>query len=218
MIKMKSSSIKYNHIAIEGNIGSGKTTLAKKLSKDLESRLFLEEFAENPFLPKFYKSPEENALHLELFFMAERYHQLKASTDKDLFMPLKISDYIFVKSRLFAKNNLTSEEFNLFDRLFDIMFNSLNYPDLVIYLHASVDRLKSNIKQRGRVFEQDIKENYLNNIQETYLDYFKKQNNFPVLIIDVTNVDFKDNIKNYQTIKNSIFKKYEIGVNKLNLF
>ena len=133
-------------------------------------------------------------------------------------MPLKISDYIFVKSRLFAKNNLTSEEFNLFDRLFDIMFNSLNYPDLVIYLYASVDRLKSNIKQRGRVFEQDIKENYLNNIQETYLDYFKKQNNFPVLIIDVTNVDFKDNIKNYQTIKNSIFKKYEIGVNKLNLF
>ena len=91
MIKMKSSSIKYNHIAIEGNIGSGKTTLAKKLSKDLESRLLLEEFAENPFLPKFYKSPEENALPLELFFMAERYHQLKASTDKDLFMPLRLA-------------------------------------------------------------------------------------------------------------------------------
>ena len=98
------------------------------------------------------------------------------------------------------------------------MFNSLSYPDLVIYLYASVDRLKSNIKKRGRIFEQDIKENYLNNIQETYLDYFKKQNNFPVLIIDVTNIDFKDNIKNYQTIKNSIFKKYEVGVNKLNLF
>ena len=218
MIKMKSSSKKYNHIAIEGNIGSGKTTLAKKLSKDLESRLLLEEFAENPFLPKFYNSPAENALPLELFFMAERYHQLKASNDKDLFMPLKISDYIFVKSRLFAKNNLTSDQFNLFDRLFDIMFNSLNYPDLVIYLYASVDRLKSNIKRRGRVFEQDIKENYLNNIQETYLDYFKKQNNFPVLVIDVTTIDFKDNVKNYQMIKNSIFRDYKIGLNKLNLF
>tara|TARA_B100001109_G_scaffold215268_1_gene184226 strand:- start:126 stop:773 length:648 start_codon:yes stop_codon:yes gene_type:complete len=215
---MKLKSIKYNHIAIEGNIGSGKTTLAKKLSEDLNSRLLLEEFSENPFLPKFYKSPEENAFPLELFFMAERYHQLKNSTDKDLFMPLKISDYFFVKSRLFAKNNLTSDQFNLFDRLFKIMFNSLDYPDLVIYLYASVERLKSNIKQRGRVFEQNINTKYLNNIQDTYLDYFKKQNNFPVVIIDVTEIDFKHNTHNYQMIKNSIYRKYEVGINKLNLF
>ena len=215
---MKLKSIKYNHIAIEGNIGSGKTTLAKKLSEDLNSRLLLEEFSEYPFLPKFYKSPEENAFPLELFFMAERYHQLKNSTDKDLFMPLKISDYFFVKSRLFAKNNLTSDQFNLFDRLFKIMFNSLDYPDLVIYLYASVERLKSNIKQRGRVFEQNINTKYLNNIQDTYLDYFKKQNNFPVVIIDVTEIDFKHNTHNYQMIKNSIYRKYEVGINKLNLF
>ena len=215
---MKSKSIKYNHIAIEGNIGSGKTTLAKKLSEDLNSRLLLEEFAENPFLPNFYKSPEENAFPLELFFMAERYHQIKNSTDKDLFRPLKISDYFFVKSRLFAKNNLTSDQFNLFDRLFKIMFNSLDYPDLVIYLYASVERLKSNIKQRGRVFEQTINKKYLNNIQDTYLDYFKKQNNFPVLVIDVTAIDFKHNTHNYKMIKNSIYRKYEVGINKLNLF
>ena len=215
---MKLKSIKYNHIAIEGNIGSGKTTLAKKLSEDLNSRLLLEEFAENPFLPNFYKSPEENAFPLELFFMAERYHQIKNSTDKDLFRPLKISDYFFVKSRLFAKNNLTSDQFNLFDRLFKIMFNSLDYPDLVIYLYASVERLKSNIKQRGRVFEQTINKKYLNNIQDTYLDYFKKQNNFPVLVIDVTAIDFKHNTHNYKMIKNSIYRKYEVGINKLNLF
>ena len=215
---MKLKSIKYNHIAIEGNIGSGKTTLAKKLSEDLNSRLLLEEFAENPFLPKFYQSPEENAFPLELFFMAERYHQIKNSTDKDLFRPLKISDYFFVKSRLFAKNNLTSDQFNLFDRLFKIMFNSLDYPDLVIYLYASVERLKSNIKQRGRVFEQNINKKYLNNIQDTYLDYFKKQNNFPVLVIDVTAIDFKHNTHNYKMIKNSIYRKYEVGINKLNLF
>lgn len=215
---MKLKSIKYNHIAIEGNIGSGKTTLAKKLSEDLNSRLLLEEFAENPFLPKFYQSPEENAFPLELFFMAERYHQIKNSTDKDLFRPLKISDYFFVKSRLFAKNNLTSDQFNLFDRLFKIMFNSLDYPDLVIYLYASVERLKSNIKQRGRVFEQTINKKYLNNIQDTYLDYFKKQNNFPVLVIDVTAIDFKHNTHNYKMIKNSIYRKYEVGINKLNLF
>mgnify|MGYP001173519925 FL=1 len=215
---MKLKSIKYNHIAIEGNIGSGKTTLAKKLSEDLNSRLLLEEFAENPFLPNFYKSPEENAFPLELFFMAERYHQIKNSTDKDLFRPLKISDYFFVKSRLFAKNNLTSDQFNLFDRLFKIMFNSLDYPDLVIYLYASVERLKSNIKQRGRVFEQNINKKYLNNIQDTYLDYFKKQNNFPVVVINVTAIDFKHNTHNYKMIKNSIYRKYEVGINKLNLF
>ena len=115
----------YNFIAIERNIGSGKTTLATKLSKDFKARLLLEQFADNPFLPKFYESPEENAFPLELFFMAERYHQLKNKKEQDLFQPLTISDYFFMKSKLFAQNNLQSDEQQLFNRLFEIMLASL---------------------------------------------------------------------------------------------
>ena len=208
----------YNFIAIEGNIGSGKTTLAKKFALDFNSRLLLEEFSDNPFLPNFYKSPDEYAFPLELFFMAERYHQLKKERDTDIFQPLTIADYFFMKSRLFAQNNLKQDEFNLFNRLFDIMFTSLTYPDLIIYLYANIERLQYNIRERGRIFEQDISENYLTSIQENYLDYFKKQNNFPVVVVDVTKVDFKEDTLIYNKIKNIVFEKYKTGVHYLDLF
>ena len=146
-----------NFIAIEGNIGSGKTTLATKLSKDFKASLLLEQFSDNPFLPKFYKSPEQNAFPLELFFMAERYHQLKRQKGQDLFQSLTISDYFFMKSKLFAQNNLLLDEQQLFNRLFEIMLSSLSAPDLLIYLYADISRLQQNIKKRGRSFEQDIR-------------------------------------------------------------
>ena len=191
----------YKHIAIEGNIGSGKTTLAKMLSVDCNTKLILEEFSENPFLPKFYKQPDKNALPLELFFMAERYHQLKNLKEQDLFQPQVISDYFFVKSKLFAKNNLKNDEVQLFNRLFDIMFSSVSKPDLVVYLYAEISRLQRNIKKRGRDFEQNISNYYLQNIQEIYLDYLRKQDIFPVLIIDITDVDFVIDIDVYHSIK-----------------
>ena len=206
--------MQYKHLAIEGNIGSGKTTLASMLSMDYNARLILEEFSDNPFLPKFYQEPEKNAFALELFFMAERYHQLKALKLQDLFQPNIISDYFFVKSKLFAQNNLKQDELQLFNRLFDIMLSSLSKPDILLYLYADVDRLQKNIKKRGREFEQNISDQYLQNIQEKYLDFLKKQNDFPVLMLDVTDVDFVSDVSIYKKINELLKKEYELGVHK----
>ena len=207
----------YEFIAIEGNIGSGKTTLAKKMALDYNANLILESFARNPFLPKFYKDPNKYAFPLELFFMAERYQQLNKQ-NKDLFSEKIISDYFFVKSQLFAKNNLTNDEFSLFNRLFNIMFSSLRKPDIVVYLYASIHRLQLNIKKRGREFEQSIADNYLKDIQSTYLDYFRKQSEIPVLVIDVSDVDFVKSKHQYDKIKKVLNLKYDKGIHYLNLF
>ena len=204
----------YSHIAIEGNIGSGKTTLATMLANDMDARLVLEQFADNPFLPKFYSDPEKHAFPLELFFMAERYHQLKNLKEQDLFKPQIVSDYFFVKSKLFAQNNLKKDEMQLFNRLFDIMLSSLSKPDLLVYLYSDVERLQQNIKNRGRDFEQNISDEYLQNIQEKYLDFLKKQNDFPVLMIDVTDVDFVSDVSIYKKINELLKKEYALGVHK----
>tara|TARA_B100001540_G_C15791769_1_gene635762 strand:- start:1397 stop:2029 length:633 start_codon:yes stop_codon:yes gene_type:complete len=207
----------YKFISIEGNIGVGKTTLAKRLSLDFKSRLLLEQFANNPFLPKFYKNPKEYAFPLELFFMAERYSQLKKHKEQDLFQPITIADYFFIKSKLFSDTNLGPDEKRLFNRLFEIMFSSLSNPDLVVYLYSNIDRLQKNIQKRGRVFEKEISNEYLQNIQEKYLDFLNKQNMFPVLILDVSEVDFIENKRVYQKIKSLISSKYDIGVHRFNL-
>ena len=207
----------YKFVSIEGNIGVGKTTLAKRLALDFKSRLLLEQFANNPFLPKFYKKPKEYAFPLELFFMAERYSQLKKHKEQDLFQPITISDYFFIKSKLFSETNLSADEKRLFNRLFDIMFSSLSTPDLVVYLYSNIDRLQKNIKKRGREFEKHISNEYLQNIQEKYLDFLNKQNMFPVLILDVSEVDFIESKHVYQKIKLLISSKYDIGVHRFNL-
>ncbi len=204
--------MQYKYIAIEGNIGSGKTTLATMLSADFNVRLMLEEFAENPFLPKFYEAPDRHAFPLELFFMAERYHQLRNLQEQDLFQPQIISDYFFIKSKLFAHNNLQNDEMQLFNRLFDIMYASLPKPDLLVYLYADIVRLQKNIKKRGRHFEQNISDAYLQSIQERYLDYLRKQNDFPVIILDVTAVDFVSDKLIYERIKGSLLGVYDQGV------
>lgn len=202
----------YSHIAIEGNIGSGKTTLATMLANDIDARLVLEQFADNPFLPKFYSDPEKHAFPLELFFMAERYHQLKNLKEQDLFKPQIVSDYFFVKSKLFAQNNLKKDEMQLFNRLFDIMLSSLSKPDLLVYLYSDVERLQQNIKNRGRDFEQNISDEYLQNIQDKYLDFLRKQSDFPVLLLDVTSVDFVADKNIYDKIGELIFVEYSVGV------
>src|SRR5580765_5261734 len=137
----------YHFITIEGNIGAGKTTLAHMLAKHFNGRLILEQFADNPFLPKFYENPQQFAFPLELFFMAERYKQLKdLIQQKDLFQSVTISDYLFTKCLLFAKVNLSDEEFRLYQRLFEITHQQLIQPDILIYLHAPVAKLQVNIK------------------------------------------------------------------------
>ena len=204
--------MQYKHIAIEGNIGSGKSTFATMLAADFGVRLILEQFSDNPFLPRFYKNPEKHAFPLELFFMAERYYQLKNLKEQDLFQPEIISDYFFVKSKLFAQNNLQYDEIQLFNRLFDIIVSFLSKPDLVVYLYSDILRLQKNIKKRGREYEQNISDIYLQNIQDKYLDYLRKQDNFPVLIIDGSNVDFVLDKNVYQSIMNFLSLKYEKGI------
>ena len=197
--------MRYNFLVIEGNIGSGKTNLAKKIAEDFNGKLILEAFADNPFLPKFYKESERNALPLELFFMAERFQQLNDKKNtSDLFSKLIVADYSFFKSKLFAQNNLREDELNLFNRLYDIMFYNVKKPELLIYIHSDVERLQKNIKKRGRKFELEIKDEYLKSIENKYLDYLKKQRDFPVLIIDVSSIDFVNNKSSYKKILDEI--------------
>ena len=209
--------MRYKFVVIEVNIGAGKTTLATMLAKDYNARLVLENFKENPFLPKFYKDPEKHAFPLELFFMAERYYQLKKQKEQDLFQPISIADYFFVKSKLFAQNNLQKDEQQLFNSLFNIMLSSLPKPDLLMYLYADVSRLQKNIKKRGRSFEQKITNEYLQNIQDRYLDYLRKQTYFPVLLLDISNVDFKEDKKVYEAISVLLDKAYAIGIHQVDL-
>ncbi len=203
--------MKYNFVTIEGNIGAGKTTLAHLLSKHYNARLILEEFAENPFLPKFYESPQQYAFPLELFFMAERYKQLKDLLQtKDMFQQVTISDYLFTKCLLFAKVNLPDEEFRLYQKLFDIINPQIVQPDILIYLHTPVNRLQENIKKRNRQYEQGIPNDYLFSLQETYTQYIK-QHNIKTLFVDASNADFLGNAEHLKVVTEALNKDYENG-------
>jgi len=207
----------YHFITIEGNIGAGKTTLAHLLSRHYNARLVLEEFADNPFLPKFYENPQQFAFPLELFFMAERFKQLKdLIQQKDLFQSVTISDYLFTKCLLFAKVNLPEDEFRLYQRLFEIINQQLMQPDIVVYLHSPVNKLQQNIKKRKRTFEQNIPDAYLFSIQETYTHYIK-QHNIKTIFVDAGNADFVGNEKHLQTIIDALGKEYENGQHFLSL-
>ena len=209
--------MKYSFITIEGNIGAGKTTLANLLSKHFNSRLILEEFADNPFLPKFYENQKQYAFPLELFFMAERYKQLKELLQtKDMFQSITISDYLFTKCLLFAKVNLPEEEFLLYQKLFDIINPQLLQPDLLVYLHAPVNKLKENIKKRNRSYEQAIDPEYLFMLQETYTQYIK-QHNIRTLFINAAEADFIGNPQHLQAVIEALDNEYDVGQHYLNL-
>jgi deoxyguanosine kinase len=203
--------MQHHFITIEGNIGAGKTTLAHLLSKHFNARLILEEFADNPFLPKFYENPDQYAFPLELFFMAERYKQLKDMIHtKDLFQSITISDYLFTKCLLFAKVTLPDEEFRLYQKLFDIIHQQLVFPDILIYLHAPVQKLQLNIKKRNREYEQKIPDEYLFKVQETYTSYIK-QHNIKTIFVDASNADFLGNEKHLKVILDALDKDYDGG-------
>ncbi len=209
--------MKYSFITIEGNIGAGKTTLANLLSNHFNARLILEEFAENPFLPKFYENQEQYAFPLELFFMAERYKQLKDLLQtKDIFQQVTISDYLFTKCLLFAKVNLPNEEFRLYQKLFDIINPQIVQPEILIYLHSPVNKLQGNIKNRNRHYEQNISNDYLFSLQETYTNYIK-QHNIKTLFIDCSNADFVNNEAHLSIVINALDKEYEDGQHYITL-
>ena len=209
--------MKYNFVTIEGNIGAGKTTLANILSKHYNARLILEEFADNPFLPKFYENPDQYAFPVELFFMAERYKQLKDLLQtKDMFQSITISDYLFTKCLLFAKVNLQNDEFRLYQKLFDIINPQILQPEILIYLHTPVNRLKENIKKRNREYEQNIPSDYLFQLQETYTQYIK-QHNIKTLFVDASNADFLGNPEHVKIITDALNKEYDEGQYYLSL-
>ena len=208
---------KYPYIVVEGNIGSGKTSLVKMLTKEFSAYSFYEEFSENPFLPKFYANPEKHAFPLELSFLAERYHQLKKELNtRDLFHKNIISDYYFFKSLIFAEINLPEDEFALYKKLFYIIHQKLPQPDLLVYLYSDIERLQMNISKRGRDYESSISDDYLRQIQKGYLNFLSQQNKFPVLILNLSNIDFVKQKEDFMKILVSLTETYEKGVHRIN--
>ena len=198
----------FNYIAIEGNIGAGKTTLTNKLAEDFNAKSVLERFADNPFLPKFYEDQNRYAFPLEMSFLADRYQQISDDLAQfDLFKDFIVADYHIFKSLIFAKVTLSEDEFRLYKTMFDIIYKEMPKPDLYIYLYQTTDRLLENIKERGRSYEQEIPAEYLEKINNGYLDYIKSQTNLNILIIDVTNRDFQNNQEDYVYILNEIQNK-----------
>jgi deoxyguanosine kinase len=207
-----------NYLVIEGNIGAGKTTLAKLLSDEYNGRLILEKFQDNPFLPHFYTDPQRYSFPLEMAFLAERYQQLtRELNNRDLFKPLTISDYYFMKSLIFSRTNLSADEFKLYRQLFDIIYTSVPKPDLYVYLHLDYPNLIRNIHNRGRYFEQNIQTDYLVKIQEGYMDFFRQNNNdLSILVLDINQLDFLNKPGDYTLIKEIIFNSpREKGITKL---
>ncbi len=208
-----------NYIVIEGNIGAGKTTLSKMIAEDFNAKLILEQFVDNPFLPKFYKEPDKYSFQLELSFLAERYQQLNNElTSRDLFRPFTVADYYFMKSLIFARATLKEDEYNLYRQIFNIIYKSIPKPDLYVYLHMDVKKLKENIQKRGRDYEKEIPEEYLMKLHEGYFDFFKQQNDIKYLIIDSNNLNFVENPDDYLKVKKLIFAQdYSVGINRISI-
>ena len=198
----------FNYVAFEGNIGAGKTTLATKIAEDFNAKTVLERFADNPFLPKFYKDQNRYAFPLEMSFLADRYQQLSDDLAQfDLFKDFLVADYHIFKSLIFAKITLAEDEYRLYRNLFDIIYREMPKPDLYIYLYQNSERLLQNIKKRGRSYEQKIPAEYLDKINSGYLDYIKSQTDLNVLIIDVSDRDFVKNQEDYLYVLDEIQKK-----------
>src|SRR4030042_1975415 len=207
----------YNYIVIEGNIGSGKTSLAGMIAEKHGARLLLEQFDDNPFLPKFYKDPDRYSFPLELSFLAARYNHLsKELSNIDLFKPLVVADYVFSKSLIFASVTLKPDEYTLYRQIFNIIDRNLPTPDLLIYLYLPADKLLNNIKKRGRDFEQYIPAEYLEKLHLSYMNWLNYQRNVKILIIDRSGLDFVNKKEDFDKIENCIFqKKMKIGINRL---
>ena len=192
---------KYNYVAIEGNIGSGKTSLSNLMSDEFNAKIVLERFADNPFLPKFYEDQERFAFPLEMSFLADRYQQLTDDLAQfDLFKNFIVSDYYIFKSLIFSQVTLQKEEYALYRKMFDIMYKEISKPDLYIYLYQNTDRLLENIKKRGRIYEQNIEASYLQKIHVGYTNFIKTEQDLNTLIIDVSELDFVNNHKDYREV------------------
>lgn len=206
-----------NYLVIEGNIGAGKTSLTSMLAEDCSRRLVLEGFADNPFLAKFYEDPERWGFQVELAFLSDRYQQIREElSQRELFGSGVVSDYHLSKSFIFSKHNLKSDEMQLFQKLYSIIQLQAPVPDLYVYLHLPVDRLLANINKRGRDYEKHIQADYLAEVQEGYFTYFRTQQDFPILIVDTSGLDFVNKKADYLRLKSAILdREYKKGLNRL---
>lgn len=200
-----------HYIALEGLIGAGKTTLARRLAADMNARLVLEEFEENPFLPRFYEDPERYAFSVELSFLAQRYHQLKRITEQDLFHPHTIADYSLGKSLVFARVTLPPDEFALFLDLYGIMYSDLPRPDLIVYLHLELDKVRERIRSRGRSYEQQIGTDYLQDLHTRYMDHFQKAAGTRCLVVDLGGNDLLNDAGAYAALKDLLTSTHPEG-------
>ena len=192
----------YFNISIEGTIGAGKTSLAHIISKKLEAKTILEKFEENPFLKDFYGNQDRYAFQTQLFFLLSRYSQHQDLRQVDIFSKILVSDYMFIKDRLFAALNLNDREMGLYDKVAKILEKDIVYPDLAIFLQADTDKLMSNIKKRGRQYEQDIDWNYIDSLNQVYNEYFFRYDKGPLLIINTNDIDFVNNKDDFKGILN----------------
>ena len=206
-----------DYIVIEGNIGAGKTSLAHMMKEDFKAHLILEQFEDNPFLPKFYTDPEKYSFPLELSFLASRYQQVKKELQGKSGRPeLTIADYCISKSLVFAQVNLQKDEFDLFLRLYNIIIKQITMPDLLVYLHVSTGKLMRQIELRGREYEQSIREDYLYRIQEAYFSFFKSLSDSKILIADITNIDFVEQPQDYRKLSAAIMSgTYPSGISRI---
>lgn len=208
----------YKYIAIEGNIGAGKTTLAQLLSEVYNGRLILEEFDENPYLAKFYEDQERYALQLEMSFLLDRYKQLNSIlSEPNIFKDFVIADYMLAKSLLFSKINLSAGDFKLYSTFFDIIQKKLPKPEIIFYLHADTEQLKKNIQKRGRVYEQNINRFYLGKIERIYFEYFKQNPNLKVVVIDINGKDWISDMYAYESLLGVFEQEYTLGMNYVTL-
>ena len=208
--------IPYNYIVVEGCIGAGKTTLTKMLAQDFNAELVLERFADNPFLPKFYKDPLHYAFPVEMTFLMDRYQQLKSLLSaRDLFTDFVIGDYFIDKCIIFSKNNLLTDEYNLYKNVFDTISSFLPKPELILYLYNDAEHLLQNIAARGREYEQNITADYLNNIQDSYISYFKQHASIPIILLETAKLDFVKNPDDYERIKRILEERYEAGIHRI---
>ncbi|MDD5509050.1 MAG: deoxynucleoside kinase [Bacteroidales bacterium] len=208
--------MRYSYISIEGNIGAGKTSLAQRLAGQFDARLILEQFEDNPFLPKFYQDPDKYAFPLELSFLASRFQQLKDQLpQQELFTSLTVSDYVIYKSFIFAQRTIRDDELMLFKRLFDLMASFLPRPELLIYLHVEVEKLIQNIRLRGRGYEQDIQPAYLAGIQDNYFEFFRQHPELRILILDTNFIDFVALKEDYDRLLEVISQEFPKGITRI---
>lgn len=209
----ESSTMRYNFTVIEGNIGSGKTSLVKKMAKEFSTQIILEEFEENPFLGDFLESQNKNNLAVELQFLIDRFHQLNINSNSEQV----ISDYFIEKSLIFSTANLTTNEKKLFDSYFQVLFQKIKKPDLLVFLSVNTKRLLDNIQKRGRSYEQSISSTYLEKIHNAYINYFSSLENQKIVVIDTSQIDFVNEYSHYQKLTNIINSEHPIGITKLTL-